>query len=327
MKNLTKFSIAKYLIITVIFGGFLAFGANLANAYVDYGVVNLSQNTEQLTCNILRGINPSLCGGTVLSNNYNSGSGNTAYYGGSGYNSGTAGTGNSGSGSGSGYQSTGLISPANIVSSLFGYGNSKSGSTSGSALGANLSSSLKKTYGINDMILVRAPKSSDIYRIINGKRFLIPNIKVFYSYGFNLNDITSMSREKILSYPRVKVIRVVDNKNNYYLTDGSMTRKVPNQKVFDSYGDRTEDIVIINKTEFSMYPTNYFIFNEDTHITGTRISPYRITLTTKKLMSEGELKKFPVRDAMVAPVDQTEFDFYATEQLKPLAQSKSIWPF
>lgn len=327
MKNLIKLSISKYLIIAVIFGSFLAFGANFANAYVDYGVVNSSQNTEQLTCNILRGINPSLCGSTVLSNNYNSGSGNTAYYGGSGYGGGTTGTGNSGSGSSSGYQSAGLISPTNIVGSLFGYGNSKSGSAGSSALGANLSSSLKKTYGINDMILVRAPKSSEIYRIKNGKRFLIPNMKVFYSYDFSLNDVISMSKEKILSYPRVKVIKVVDNKNNYYLTDGGMTRKVPNQKVFDSYGDRAEDIVTINKTEFSMYPTNYFIFNEDVHVIGTRVSPYRITLTTKKLMSEWELRKFPVRDTMVAPVNQTEFDFYATEQLKPLAQSKSIWPF
>lgn len=323
MKNLIKFSVPKYLIIALIFGGFLTFGASFASAYVDYSIINSSQNTEQLTCNVLRGINPSLCGGTVLSNNYNPG---TVYYGGSGYGGGTSGISNSSGAPGGGYQSTGLISPTNILSSFFGYGNSKP-SSSGSALGANLSSSLKKTYGINDIILVRAPKSPEIYRIINGKRFLIPNTKVFYSYGFRLNDIISMSKEKIFSYPRVKIIRVVDNKNNYYLTDSGMTRKVPNQKVFNSYGDRIEDIVTVNKTEFSMYPTNYFIFNEDAHIAGTKISPYRITLTTKKLMSEGELKKFPVRDAMVAPVNQTEFDFYATEQLRPLAQSKSIWPF
>lgn len=167
------------------------------------------------------------------------------------------------------------------------------------------------------IILVQAPGDSEVYRIMGGKKFLIPTKAdnlVFGSYGFNQTDVISISREMLLTYPRIKFVTVVgtSNKTIYYLTEGGMLRRVLSKKVFESYSDVDGDIALINAVEFSLYPKNQYIFNQTTTRLGDKPQVYIISGITKQMISYDQLAILGVNDSMITPVNQTEFDAYKT---------------
>ena len=194
------------------------------------------------------------------------------------------------------------------------------------------------------IILVQVPGSSDIYRIMGGKKFLIPtqvNNAVFNSYGFNKADIVPMSKEKLNTYPRVKLVTVVgtSSKTVYYLTEVGMLRLIPNKKIFDSYADVDHDISVINAVEFSLYPKNQYIFNEETLVLGQPRQNFEnqnlggrvprvflISNLTKQEVSYQQLAVWDVTDSMIAPVNQMEFDFYKTLKSSAVLLNSSTPP-
>lgn len=197
---------------------------------------------------------------------------------------------------------------SSLLGRLFGF--SDSGVTTRS-LSANISQGFQGTTEKNlAVVLVQVPGSSEVYRLIGGKKFLVPNAKVFESYGYIVADISPISQEKLDLYPRVKLVKFDGDTDVYYLTEKGLTRKVLNETVFNSYADRGQDVVIINKTEFSFYPQNTYIFNESVQVVNRSPNVYLVGDGTKKLVFPDELFRLGVIDDMIAPVNQIEFDAY-----------------
>lgn len=181
------------------------------------------------------------------------------------------------------------------------------------------------------IILVQVPGDSDVYRIMGGKKFLIPRLAndvVFDSYGFNKADIIPMSREQLATYPRVKFVTVAGTSSKvvYYLTESKMLRRIPNKKVFYSYADVDHDIAVIDSVEFSLYPKNQFIFNEETRTAGQKPQVYLISNNNKQAIDYGDLFRLGVTDNMLAPVNQTEFDSYKTLEGSTVLLNSSATP-
>lgn len=186
--------------------------------------------------------------------------------------------------------------------------NSNSGST-GSVLGATIYTAGKKTAGSDSVILVRTPGQSEIYEIVGGKKHLIPTMDIFYDYGFKDNMIQNVTAKNLAKYPRVKLLMLQGNKNSsYYLTEGGMIRLVPHKDVFDSYGDRDEDIIEVSKKEFNFYPRNQFVFLERP----LNRDVFQIVDGMKRYLTPMAVQRMVISDEQIAPVNETELAFYKT---------------
>ncbi len=213
-----------------------------------------------------------------------------------------------GSGTGSGAAQTSFLDE---FLGMFGLGGS--GGSDSSRLTANIGQGFQgETVQNHAIVLVQAPNRPEIFRIIGGRRFLIPNDTVGASYGYTSADVVPMAMTKIMTYPRVKLVQLEGDTMIYYLTESGMVRPAYNEEVFNTYADSAEAIVTINKVEFSMYPLNQYIYNENVHVVGRRPNIYRVSSGLKKLVFPDELKRLGVQESMIAPVNQAEFDSYYT---------------
>ncbi len=158
-----------------------------------------------------------------------------------------------------------------------------------------------------DATLVRVRGKAEIYEIIGGKKHFIPTKDIFYDYGFKDELIQDITAEQLARYPRMKLVRVNgDNKKNYYLTEGSMVRLIPDKKVSESYGDRDEDIIVISKKEFNFYPSNQFVFLERP----LKRDVFQLVNGKKRYVTPMAVARMGVRDIDVAPVNETELSYY-----------------
>jgi hypothetical protein len=158
-----------------------------------------------------------------------------------------------------------------------------------------------------DTDLIRASRGYKVYEIKNGKRHWIPTAEVFNAHNFNWNEIQIVSEDQLNSYPRAKLLRATDDKKVYYLTESGMVRHIPSPEVFNSYGNNWEDIFEVSPEELRIYEPNSLIRAE---------GDYRVYLLEngkKRWIQTAE--EFNVRGYnwnKIAPVNQTEIDFYQT---------------
>lgn len=161
--------------------------------------------------------------------------------------------------------------------------------------------------------VVNVPGEGAVYRIINGKKHSIPTTEIFYSYGFDLSIIQSISSQELYKYPLARLFMLegeeTENKTIYYLTDGGMIRPILNDKVFFSYGNRKEDVVTINPKELNFYPRNQFIFIERPKVDR---DIYQISGGVKKYLTPVAIQRMHLKEYEIAPVNQVEFDEYPT---------------
>lgn len=160
--------------------------------------------------------------------------------------------------------------------------------------------------------VVNVPGQTAGYRIINGLKHSIPTTEIFYSYGLTLKQVQEVTVQELNRYPTARLFIVEGTEEEespviYYLTDGGMLRPILNDKVFYSYGDRKEDVIIINQKEFNYYPRNQFIFIERPKLNR---EIYQITGGVKKYLTPVAVKRMDLKEAEIAPVNQIEFDAY-----------------
>ena len=159
--------------------------------------------------------------------------------------------------------------------------------------------------------IVNVPGQTAVYRIVDGKRHSIPTEEIFFSYGFDLDIVQSITQEKLDQYPLARLFIVEgaeeENPTIYYLTDGGMIRSILNDKVFYSYGDRKEDIIAINKKEFNYYPRNELVFIERPQLNR---DIYQLTGGLKRYLTPVAVKRLNLQESEIAPINQFEFDEY-----------------
>lgn len=164
--------------------------------------------------------------------------------------------------------------------------------------------------------LVKTPNSPNIYELKQGRKHLFPNLTIFASYGYDLNQVQTISQNQLDKYPRAYLMRVQgDSKDVYYLTEGGMLRLLPNDdKVLASYGDRPEDIITIDQQEFNFYPVDQYVFQE----TPLNRDVFQLTQGGKRYLTPMAVRRLGITSDQVAPINQTELDWYKT--LAPVVQ-------
>lgn len=148
-----------------------------------------------------------------------------------------------------------------------------------------------------------------IFEIVKGQKHFIPTVDIFFDYGVDLNAVQSVTHKDLEPFPRVKLVNVHnDRKKNYYITEGYMIRLIPNKLVFESYGDRVEDIVTISKKEFNFYPRNQYIFLENP----LNADIFQIISDgTKRYVVPQVIRRLGIKQNQIAPINQVQLDAYS----------------
>ncbi len=108
-------------------------------------------------------------------------------------------------------------------------------------------------------------------------------------------------------FPRAKLVKVKNNKRIHYITEGSMIRLIPGGNIFDSYGDREEDIITISNKEFNFYPRNQYIFMENPLSTDI----FQVSDDgSKRYVVPQVVKRLRITSDQVAPVNKAQFNAY-----------------
>jgi len=161
--------------------------------------------------------------------------------------------------------------------------------------------------------LVSVPNSGEVYVLVNGQKHIFPSLAIFYDYGYTFDMIQSISQAQLDKYPRASLIKVQGSSAVYYLTEGGLVRPVINpKKIFDFYGDRTEDIITISRKEFNFYPTNQYIYQ----FSPLNRDVFQISGSGKRYLTPMAVARLGIRADQVAPVSKSELDSYKT--LAPL---------
>lgn len=183
---------------------------------------------------------------------------------------------------------------------------------------------VKRTASDDQVILVKIPakdsvrptlglKTNDaIFEIIKGQKHFIPTVDIFFDYGFNLNSIQEVTHKDLEQFPRVSLADVYDDgKKTYYITEGYMIRMIPDKKVFESYGDREDDVITISKKEFNFYPRNQYVFLEGYQ---NRDVFQIVGNDTKRFVTPQIVNKLGIKREKIAPINQVQLDAYRTGQ-------------
>ena len=160
---------------------------------------------------------------------------------------------------------------------------------------------------IGEERLIRMKSDGKVYAIINGKKHWIPNEIVFTRDGYRWEDVQEVDRSVHDSYPRVRLIRLGDQPDVWYVTDRGQKRRVSSEQVFLSYGNQWKDVVSVSVDNFSAYANNVLIkLAGDSRV-------YRISGGTKRwIQNEAVFDRSNYRWEDVAPVNQVEFNTYET---------------
>ena len=182
----------------------------------------------------------------------------------------------------------------------------------GSALTAAIYTAGKKQEGSDSVNLVRVKGQEEIYEIVGGKKHLLPTMDIFFDYGFKLEVVQDITQKQLDKFSRIKLMQMTgDKKKTFYFTEGGMIRLIPDKNVFNSYGDREEDVIVISKKEFNWYPQNQFVFLENPL---NRDVYQVIGGKTKKYLTQAAVKRMKIDPEQIAPINQTELANYQTDK-------------
>lgn len=128
--------------------------------------------------------------------------------------------------------------------------------------------------------LVKISESPAVYSIIQGKKHIIPNEKTFFSYNYKWNDIKTISKSELNSYPDARLVKTPNGSTVYYLDLSKKLKKShPSAKVFLDYGNKWEDIIIISNEDLKNYTDAVLAKEKNTS------AVYILNKNTRKLIS------------------------------------------
>jgi hypothetical protein len=160
-------------------------------------------------------------------------------------------------------------------------------------------------------ILVKSNDSPDIYAIINGQKHYISSPAAFNDYGYNWNNVKTISRAELDHYPWARLIRTPDNNTVYFLYQRPEKKwlkiTLNSPTVFVSYpGNFWGNVILVNKYDLDSYPDVKLI-----KIAGDA-STYYLENNIKHLVSEQVFLNKGFNPAEVVTVNQIHLDSYKT---------------
>lgn len=156
-------------------------------------------------------------------------------------------------------------------------------------------------------MLVKTAESPAVYSIVNGKKHLIPSEKTFLSCNYKWNDIKTISKAALNSYPDAKLVKTPDDSTVYYLDLSKKLKKAhPSAKVFLDYGNKWEDIIVISNEDLKNYNDAVLAKEKNTS------AVYILNKNIRKLISSPqEFKNAGYDWADVIEVSRLDLESYA----------------
>lgn len=152
--------------------------------------------------------------------------------------------------------------------------------------------------------LIRRSGDVKIYLVVNGIKRHIPNPVVFQDYGFSWGDVRDVEQGVIDKYKTAFLVRASKEPEVYYLKEG-VRKFIPTLEIFNSYGDRMEDVQIISKMEMASYSITNLI-----RLQGSDDIYFLQGYTKRKILNATVFDRYNFDRNQVIDVNQTELDYY-----------------
>lgn len=154
--------------------------------------------------------------------------------------------------------------------------------------------------------LIKGPDNK-VYKVINNLIIWVPSIEAFNTQGLSWSQVQSVTASQLNQYGRIKLIRGRGDYKVYYVTESSMKRHIPSVTVFNSYGDRWEEVVEVNPVDILSYPNNTLIKLE-----GENNPKVYLLENGKKrwIQTAAAFNRLKYDWTRIAPLNQTEINTY-----------------
>src|SRR3989344_5158853 len=114
---------------------------------------------------------------------------------------------------------------------------------------------------------------------------------------------------KPVSNPRL--IRALGDTKVYYITQKGYKRHVPSAEVFLSYGNKWSDVVVVDPSVLQNYPDNNLIYLQG----DPQKKVFYVGYKSKSVLSKEAVSRRGLSLVNAAPVNRTEFNYYAIDWL------------
>jgi hypothetical protein len=162
-----------------------------------------------------------------------------------------------------------------------------------------------------DGALIMARNGYKVYRIVNCQKEWIETYEEFISRGYSYDNVEKVDQSIVDFYidyqdeKRTKLIKANNSPMVYYITEFGAKRHIPTMEIFNSYGNKWEDVAEFYSDYLEQYEFNDLIKLEGDYKVYKLIGGIKYWIENIELFNQLELAW-----DKIAPVNQTEFDYY-----------------
>lgn len=151
---------------------------------------------------------------------------------------------------------------------------------------------------------IRIKGKSEVYQVIRGKLRHVPSPTAFSALGFKWDQVIEIEASEA-TYPRFTLARSADDRRIYYITQSGLKKWIRNIDLFNSYGNKWEDVAVVAEKDLDIYQDVDLIkLSGDDKV-------YKLEGDTKRWIKDAEtFNKLGYDWNKVHPVNATEFSFY-----------------
>lgn len=144
-----------------------------------------------------------------------------------------------------------------------------------------------------------------VYKIIGNKKIWIPSAVAFNIQGLKWENIQKVADSQISQYVRIKLLQAIGDLKVYYITESGLKRHIISAEIFNSYGNKWEDIIQVSATDVNSYGNNVLVKVEgDAKV-------YKLENGQKRWIKTAEaFNKLKLDWTQIAPVNAAELGAY-----------------
>ena len=124
-------------------------------------------------------------------------------------------------------------------------------------------------------------------------------LKNFYT------QMKQVGRTEIEQTPRVRLVKLPDKNDIYYITSKFLKRRIPSDAVFNSYGNDAREIVTVRPEELAAYGESRLI-----QLTGDKRIWYLEGGARRHVRSPAVMKKNGFKWEHISPINFAEYNSY-----------------
>jgi hypothetical protein len=154
---------------------------------------------------------------------------------------------------------------------------------------------------------VTSAGSNNFYELINNdsKKILIPGEDALFQLGGDWSDVSTVSLSSLRNIPRAKLLKSTYSPMVFYITNTGLKRHIPTVEIFNSYGNKWEDIVELNSEYIDMYEFNDLIKLEGDYKVYKLIGGIKYWIESAEVFNQLKLDWDEI-----ASVNYAEFNYY-----------------